>query len=47
MQQFFEDSHIIEPLHQGPLTEHFGSYILLQMVHGGITPTGPWGVSKS
>jgi hypothetical protein len=29
MQQFFEDSRIIEPLHQGPLTEHLGSYILL------------------
>jgi hypothetical protein len=29
MQQFFEDSRIIEPLHQGPLTEHFGSYTLL------------------
>jgi hypothetical protein len=29
MQQLFKDSRIIEPLHQGPLTEHFGSYTLL------------------
>jgi hypothetical protein len=34
MQQFFEDSRIIEPLHQGPLTEHFGSYILLLKQQG-------------
>lgn len=33
MQQFFEDSRIIEPLHQGPLTKHFGSYILLLKQH--------------
>jgi site-specific recombinase XerD len=34
MQQFFEDSRIIEPLHQGPLTEHFGSYSLLLKQQG-------------
>ena len=34
MQQFFEDSRIIEPLHQGPLTEHFGSYTLLLKQQG-------------
>jgi site-specific recombinase XerD len=34
MQQFLEDSRIIEPLHQGPLTEHFGSYILLLKQQG-------------
>ncbi len=34
MQQFFEDSHIIEPLHQGRLTEHFGSYTLLLKQQG-------------
>jgi len=34
MRQFFEDSRIIEPLHQGPLTEHFGSYTLLLKQQG-------------